>query len=139
MPDFKSLKSILAQSKVKKDDALYKTVVGIIDKLTKVQFPEEKIKAVARTGGNAQNSTPPPTPVDVNASRTYLTVNDERLNLPNSRRLVAGTGILFDDTVAGQRTISALTGCYVPVSTGAEPLEIMSDGAGHVLLVGFNV
>ena len=27
--------------------------------------------------------------------------------------------------------------CYVPVSTGAEPLEIMSDGAGSVLLTPF--
>lgn len=27
--------------------------------------------------------------------------------------------------------------CYVPMSTGAEPLEIMSNGNGEVLLIGY--
>jgi len=26
---------------------------------------------------------------------------------------------------------------YAPMTTGAEPLEIMSDGAGHVLMIAF--
>jgi len=31
-----------------------------------------------------------------------------------------------------------VTTSYVPMSTGAEPLEIMSNGAGQVLLIGYN-
>ncbi|HEX7796063.1 MAG TPA: hypothetical protein VF456_16995, partial [Vicinamibacterales bacterium] len=41
------------------------------------------------------------------ASATYLTVNNETANLPNSRRVLAGTNVTFDDSVAGQRTINA--------------------------------
>ena len=68
----------------------------------------------------------------------FLTHADETLNFPNSRNLLAGSGIAFDDTVAGERTISATsTGGFVPMTTGAEPLEIMSNGAGEVLLIGF--
>lgn len=37
----------------------------------------------------------------------YLTHSDESASLPNSRRLVAGTNITFDDSVANQRTVSA--------------------------------
>ena len=33
---------------------------------------------------------------------TYLTENDETADLPNSRQLLAGTNITFDDTVAGE-------------------------------------
>lgn len=56
-------------------------------------------------------------------------------------RLSAGAGIGISST-AGHITISA-TGSsvpgagYAPVSTGAEPLEIMSDGAGAVLMIGY--
>lgn len=69
---------------------------------------------------------------------TFLTVNDETNDFPNSRRLLAGTGITFDDSVAGQRTINASASGFVPMTTGAEPLEIMSNGAGEVLLIGFD-
>lgn len=69
----------------------------------------------------------------------FLTWSNETATLPNSRNLLAGIGITFDDAVSGQRTVNgSVTGLsYVPVSTGAEPLEIMSDGAGHVLLIAF--
>lgn len=69
----------------------------------------------------------------------FLTWSDESAGLPNSRELLAGIGITFDDSIANERTINGSpTGTsYVPVSTGAEPLEIMSDGAGHVLLIAF--
>lgn len=63
------------------------------------------------------------------------------LVLPNARELLAGIGITFDDSIPNQRTINAVAGVgtsYVPLATGAEPLEIMSNGAGSVLLVAFN-
>lgn len=37
----------------------------------------------------------------------YLTHSDESAGLPNSRRLIAGIGITFDDTVANERTIDS--------------------------------
>lgn len=37
---------------------------------------------------------------------TYLTVDNETADLPNSRRLMAGTDVTFDDTVPGERTIN---------------------------------
>jgi len=40
------------------------------------------------------------------SSITYITLNDERAKLPNSRQLVAGTGVTFDDTVPGQLIIN---------------------------------
>jgi len=41
---------------------------------------------------------------------SFLTVNDETVDFPNSRQLLAGLGISFDDTVAGRRTINATGG-----------------------------
>ena len=69
---------------------------------------------------------------------SFLTVNDETITFPNSRQLLAGVGIEFDDTVLGQRTINAVGSGMVPMATGAEPLEIMSNGAGEVFLIGFD-
>lgn len=69
---------------------------------------------------------------------SFLTINDETNDFPNSRQLLAGLGITFDDTVGGQRTINSSSSSMVPMATGAEPLEIMSNGAGEVLLVGFS-
>jgi len=43
-----------------------------------------------------------------------------------------GTGVTMSGT-----TLSASGVAYAPMSTGAEPLEIMSNGAGQVLMVGF--
>jgi hypothetical protein len=46
-------------------------------------------------------------PVGASPLATYLTATDESSILPNSRQLLAGTGITFNDTVANKRTISA--------------------------------
>ena len=51
-------------------------------------------------------------------SSSISTINNNIQNLNNSITAITGSG-------------------YAPVSTGAEPLEIMSDGAGSVLMVGF--
>lgn len=41
---------------------------------------------------------------------TYLTENDETGDLPNSRALLAGTNITFDDSTPGERTVNASGG-----------------------------
>ena len=40
------------------------------------------------------------------ATNTFLTDTNESATLPNSRRVLAGTGIAFDDTVANVRTVN---------------------------------
>lgn len=60
---------------------------------------------------------------DAPATETYLTSSDESVALPNSRDLIAGTNISFDDSVANQRTISASgTGSTVPTTTQGDTL-----------------
>lgn len=44
------------------------------------------------------------------AAATLLTEADETATFPNSRALLAGTNVTFDDSVAGERTISATGG-----------------------------
>jgi hypothetical protein len=41
------------------------------------------------------------------APLSYLTINDDTPDLPNARRLAAGSGVSFDDTTPGVRTVSA--------------------------------
>ena len=136
-PEFASLKGILAQMRGKKDDALYKTIQFIIERLTKFQTA---VNGDVIDINNSINDVSSIVDIKADKKRTYLTATDESLQLPNSRQLIAGTNITFIDTVDNQRTVNATGGNdHVPMSTGAEPLEIMSDGAGHVLLVTYNV
>lgn len=52
---------------------------------------------------------------------SFLTVNLETNDFPNSRQLLAGFGITFDDTVSGQRTINTTGGYYdSPLTDGNE-------------------
>jgi hypothetical protein len=46
----------------------------------------------------------------VSADATILTVADETAAYPNSRQLLPGTNITFDDSVAGERTVNASVG-----------------------------
>jgi len=58
---------------------------------------------------NATNTSIAGNSTDITAleGRTYLTVEDETVVLPNSRQLLAGDGIEFDDSIASERTISS--------------------------------
>jgi hypothetical protein len=78
------------------------------------------------TGGNSASS-----------NSTFLTSTDQSAALPNSRNLVAGTNITFDDAVANVRTIAA-TGASLANPTasvgltavnGVASSAIRSDGA----------
>lgn len=77
------------------------------------------------------------------ATATYLTVNDETAVLTNSRRVLAGTNITFNDATPGQRTISTdtwgtrilVTDNLVSVNGGAalttgEKNTLLGEGAG---------
>jgi hypothetical protein len=53
------------------------------------------------------------------SSTTILTEDDESATLPNSRRLVAGSNITFNDAVPNVRTISATVPTATPSPRGA--------------------
>lgn len=127
-PDFSSLFTSLTNSKVQVQNySLYQTIFFLINNTAKAR----DLLAAAVDTINEEIS-------EILAS-SFLTENDETADFPNSRQLLAGIGITFDDTVAGARTVnSAGSTSMVPMTTGAEPLEIMSNGAGEVLLVGFS-
>lgn len=134
-PEFASLKTTLAQIKGK-DNALYQTIQLLIERL--MQFQGITVNDVADINASINNVNSIVNNL-ADKTRTYITTDDEVLNLPNSVQLLAGLNVTFDDTVPNKRTINVDISAadHVPMATGAEPLEIMSDGAGHVFLVGF--
>jgi len=65
-------------------------------------------------------------------TETYLTDADETGTLPNSRRLLAGTDVSFDDTTPGERTINVTPttqkrGCVLVFCIAFTPLAIGAD------------
>lgn len=58
-------------------------------------------------------------------------------SLPNARVVEDTDTVKWDFTVPGVAKANATGGAYVPVSTGEEPLVIMSNGAGEVLLTPY--
>lgn len=128
-PEFADLVGILAQSR-QTENPLYQTIQEIINRLQRFRLLniDELDGKLDEAEGDAKYAL---------KTATFLTRDDETASLPNSLQLLEGTGITFDLSVENQLTINGGIG-YAPMSTGAEPLEIMSDGAGSVLMVGFS-
>lgn len=130
VPQLDRLKAQLLTSGLsQKNSSLFQVINQLIDALR--QGFSEITAATGISGGGGSG---------LSNLLTFITTGPEAASLPNSRQLLAGIGITFDDTVANQRTLNVsgfITVDHVPMSTGAEPLEIMSNGAGEVLLVGF--
>ena len=95
-PDLAELITSLTNSKLQiKDNALYQTVYQIIQRIGRSR--DLIIKDIQEIIDELNEIE------DV----TFLTVDDESGLLPNSRRLEAGDGITFDDSIINIRTISA--------------------------------
>lgn len=125
--NFTRLQSILVQTKQQtENNPLYQVIKGLIDVCRQEQISVkdsignvvDDVNAVIGPGGDLANAT-------------FITVNDETGNFPNSRQLVAGTGITIDTSVAGQITISASSGIWAPLTDGDldEAELIFADGA----------
>lgn len=63
------------------------------------------------------------------SNQDFLTSADDSATLPNSRELLAGTGVAFDDSTPNQRTLSVTTGTGFLTGTG-NPQGITSAGLG---------
>ena len=100
LPQFADLKGILAQSK-QIEDAIYQTIQTLIERLDQL-----KDVTAERISGAADDATTR----FATRNATYHTKNDETGALPNSVQLLAGSGIIFDDSVPNKRTISSTGG-----------------------------
>lgn len=94
-----------------KNPALYQVINQLIRAAAELQKESEK------SINNVVNS------VIVASNLDYLTHTDEHLPLPNSRQLIAGTGVTFDDTLVNQRVVNV-----TPVSSGGSEWSVLTDG-----------
>lgn len=114
-PDFADLITSLNNSRNQiSDNPLYQTVFILLQRLTtsrnniikQIEDVEEQVSSLL--------------------AASYLTVNDESILLINSRRLLAGANITFDDTAPHIRTISSTGGGGTVIGGNTTPI-IMSE------------
>ena len=92
------LKSTLLTSGLsQRDQPLFQVINALID----AQI-DSAVDVVAITGGGGSTGAL--------SDRTYLTATLESTNLPNSRELIAGTNVTFDDTTPNSRIVNASGG-----------------------------
>lgn len=98
-PDFSSLFTSLSNSKTQTQNySLYQTIFFLITNTAKAR--DLLVEAIDAINEN----------ISAILSSSFLTENDETADFPNSRQLLAGVGITFDDTVSNIRTISSASG-----------------------------
>ena len=98
-PDFSSLVVSLDNSRLQQTNyALYQTIFFLIKNVLRwTNLTQADIDTINED-------------ISKILAASFLTVNDETNDFVNSRRLLAGTGITFDDTVPGERTVNATAG-----------------------------
>ena len=123
-PDLNRLKNQLAAAKVRDTDfPLFQVINQLIEAIRQLQGATT---AEINTVSGA---------VDVGNSYNYLTHSDQTLQLPSSRRLVAGDGVTIDITNPGEMEISAGGTDHVIMSNGdSVPL---GDGDGGFIYTEF--
>ncbi len=106
--NFASLKSVLQSTGLQqRDNGLFQVINQLIGLLSQLQSTNNADIASAAASG-------------ASPSLDYLTWTDESIGLVNSRQLMAGTGVTFDDTVAHKRTINVPSTAYyyAPLTDG---------------------
>lgn len=107
--DYDRLKSILLVSGLqKKDAALFQVINQLIDAAKRLQ------SLIDSQTGSSEGGL---------ASLGYITADDESSFLPNSKELVAGLNITFDDSISNKRIInssgsSGSSGYWSPLTDG---------------------
>jgi len=111
-PDFSSLVTSLDNSRTQLTNySLYQTVLFLIKNTARAR--ELLVDDVATLDEQISGIL----------AASFLTINNETNDFPNSRQLLAGLGITFDDTTPGERTINASSGVGYydsPLTDGSE-------------------
>ena len=91
-----------------KDNPLYQVIYQLINAVSKLTVAVFGSVSGSGSGGLATQS--------------YITVNNDSATLPNSRQLLAGLNVTFDDTIINQRTINVDidAGYWTPLTDGDE-------------------
>lgn len=94
--DLSRLKSNLANGKLREMDfPTYQVINALINEIAQLKRELEiKITVAEESAGGLESSE-------------FLTSSDESVTLPNSRELLAGARIAFDDSTPNERTVSA--------------------------------
>lgn len=129
MIDLDRLKANLLTSGIQqKNSALYQVINQLI-----IALRDLRAETVGLNSSSSETSL-----INSLIEATYLTDSDESSFLINSRQLLAGTGILFDDSIAGERTINVSpsgAGYWAPLTDG-DPLEMdLISADGEVVMV----
>ncbi len=96
IPQLDRLKAQLLTSGLsQKNQPLYQIIRDLINAIR--QSVDEIAEAAGIPGGGGGSTL---------FDKNYITWTNELASLPNSRNLLAGTGITFDDSVVGQRTVN---------------------------------
>jgi len=130
-PDLSRLVAQLNASNLQQTNPqLYQVIKQLIDNLKLIEA-----SILADISGNSGN-------IDELLDVAFLTAADASALLVNSRQLLAGTNITFDDTTPNQRTINASGGGssvdHVVLSNGdvADPKPV-NDGAGNFIYIPY--
>lgn len=123
-PNFARLKAQLQTSDLAKTNiTLFQIINQLIDAMTQFQGATTEVTNIISGS------------VGANAGLDYLTFSDMSADLINSRQLLAGSGISFDDTVANERTISSASGRMWDVLTDGDETEPeLIFAGGHVIM-----
>jgi Leucine-rich repeat (LRR) protein len=109
-PDFADLITSLNNSRNQiKDNPLYQTIFILLQRIT---TSRNNIVKQLEDIDELVNDL---------LSATYLTVDDESAQLVNSRKLLAGTNITFDDTTPHERTINSSGGGGITTGGNTPP------------------
>jgi hypothetical protein len=125
-PNFAQLKSALQTSGLQqRDNALFQVINQLITFLD--QFQNTTVASIGSGGSGGSFAS---------KNATYLTASNQVALLPQSRELLAGTNVSFDDSVVNQRTVNVSVSDqdFVVMSDGGIPnAQPLNDGAGSFI------
>ena len=125
-PDFSSLVTSLGNSGTQKSNySLYQTILFLIQNTARAR--DLLVDDVATLDEQLNGIL----------AASFLTINNETNDFPNSRQLLAGLGITFDDTTPGRRTINATSGITYydsPLTDGNENETELVFGNGDPII-----
>lgn len=112
-PDYADLITSLVNSRSQiKENALFQTIYLLLQRITKSKrLFEDDLKDLQAL-------------IDRFKNITFITLDDETIFLPNSRRLLESLGIDLDDSVFGEETIR-LTHYWNVLTDGEDPTELI--------------